>query len=415
VVPLLRIVARTKLRELFSAASLLIVIAIAYLMELVGLSPALGTFLAGVVLANSEFKHELESDLEPFKGLLLGLFFMAVGSSINFQLIRDHPADIVLLTVGIMLTKIGVLFAIGRFFNYSKDQNFIFSIGLSQVGEFAFVLFSIIGEYQIISHAQSEAMMVVTALSMTLSPLMILANERFIIRRFQSEKKEERKADAIDEKHKVIIAGFSHFGSTVGRFLRANGVEATILDSNSDQVEFLRKMGFKVYYGDATRPELLEAAGAEEAHILISAISEPEVNMQLIDTVRKHFPHLQIMVRTRNRYDAYELMDIGMKNIYREHLDTSVRLGVDVLRKLGFRHYSAIRSGQNFIKYDEAAMEKLYKTRHNQKQYISSVREQVAEQEELLKNDRAQTPSDNDHAWDSEYMRESIRNMNKKG
>jgi monovalent cation:H+ antiporter-2, CPA2 family len=408
VVPLLRVVAKTGLRELFTASSLLIVVGIAFLMELVGLSPALGTFLGGVVLANSEFRHELESDVEPFKGLLLGLFFMAVGASINFELIGGNPIMIILLTLGVMLLKAVVLFVTGRVSGLSFSQNMLFSVGMSQVGEFAFVLFSLTGSLRIISQEQLDIMMAVTALSMTLSPLLIKLNEKLVMKRAGSGTGKERQPDSIAEKNRVIIAGFSHFGSTVGRFLRANGVEATILDNNSDQVEFLRKMGFRVYYGDATRLDLLEAAGARDAKILITAFNDLERNLRLIETVRKHFPHLEIMVRTRNRYDAYELMDTGEKNIYREHLDTSVRLGIDVLKKLGHRAYSSLRAGQNFIRYDEESMQKLYSQRHDQKGYIDSAREQIALQEELLQNDLRQNPSSNDHAWDSEFMREAI-------
>lgn len=413
IVPLLRMVARTRLRELFTASALLIVVAIAFLMQMVGLSPALGTFLAGVILANSEFKHELESDLDPFKGLLLGLFFMAVGASINFALIQEKPSLIISLTLGVIAVKWMVLFVIAKVFKVSTEQNLIFSASLAQVGEFAFVLFSFISQLNILSAEQTDTMMAVTALSMTLTPIIILANEKLVLPRFGTNEAVERKSDVIDEKHKVIIAGFSHFGSTIGRFLRANGVEATILDNNSDQVDFLRSMGFKVYYGDATRVDLLESAGAEHAKLLILAIDSPETNYKVVETVQKHFPHLELMVRSKNRFDAYEFMDMGVKNIYREHIDTSVRLGVDVLRKLGFRGYSATRAGQDFIKYDEAALQKLAGFRHNRKEYISVVRQQIELQEQLLKNDLQHNPSPTDNAWDSEYMRETIAKNNK--
>lgn len=408
IVPLLRMVAKTRLRELFTASALLIVVAIAFLMQMVGLSPALGTFLAGVILANSEFKHELESDLDPFKGLLLGLFFMAVGASINFSLIQEKPSIIISLTLGVIVVKWAVLFAIAKIWRVSTEQNLIFSASLAQVGEFAFVLFSFISQLSILSPEQTDTMMAVTALSMTLTPFIILANEKLVLPRFGTNQAVERQQDTIDEKHKVIIAGFSHFGSTIGRFLRANGVEATILDNNSDQVDFLRSMGFKVYYGDATRVDLLESAGAEHAKLLILAIDSPETNYKVVETVQKHFPHLELMVRSKNRFDAYEFMDMGVKNIYREHIDTSVRLGVDVLRKLGFRSYSATRAGQDFIKYDEAALQKLAGFRHNRKEYISEVRQQIELQEQLLKNDLQHNPSSTDNAWDSEYMRETI-------
>jgi monovalent cation:H+ antiporter-2, CPA2 family len=408
IVPLLRLVAKTRLRELFSASSLLIVVAIAFLMEQVGLSPALGTFLAGVVLANSEFKHELESDLEPFKGLLLGLFFIAVGASINFNLIAEHPVQIISWVLTVVLVKFLVLYALGKLIRLKTPDNLMFSFSLSQVGEFAFVLFSYIGTMQILSREDVETMMAITALSMTVTPMLLLINEKWIQPIFMKNKKQEKEADVVDEHNKVIIAGFSHFGSTIGRLLRANGVHATILDHDPDRVDLLRKMGFKVFYGDVTRIDLLESAGVEEARIFISAIDDINTNMLLLDTLRKHFPHLKIMVRARNRYDAYELMELSPEKIYREHIDTSIRMGVDVLHLLGMRAYTATRAGQNFFKYDEAALVKLSTQRHNLSDYIASVREEIAHQEELLQTDLDFKPNENDHAWDSEGMRRSL-------
>ncbi len=411
-VPFLRFIARIRLRELFTAAALLIVIATADLMTIVGLSPALGTFLAGVVLANSEFRHELESDIEPFKGVLLGLFFIAVGASINFKLIIANPITVALLVFGLMAIKALVLFVTGKLSRLSFDQNMIFTLGLSQVGEFAFVLFAFISQLNILSAYWTDMMMGATAISMTVTPLLLLANERVILPRFGTkESAEEKEADAVDTRHLVIIAGFGHFGSTIGRFLRANGVHAVILDNDSDRVDLLRKMGFKVFYGDATRLDILKCAGADEAKILIAAIDSPEINLSLVDTIKKEFPHLRVMVRAKSRMDAYELIDAGVENIYRESLDTSVRLGIDALIVLGFRKYSATRAGQNFIKYDEAALKKLAAHRHDQEAYIFNTREQIEIQEQLLTADREANPTLNDHAWDSEaFVDKSSRN-----
>jgi CPA2 family monovalent cation:H+ antiporter-2 len=404
IVPFLRFIARIHLRELFTAAALLIVIGTAYIMMLVGLSPALGTFLAGVVLANSEFRHELESDIEPFKGILLGLFFISVGASINFSLIVNNPIKIVSLVCGIILIKASVLFLTGKLSRLSFDQNLLFTLGLAQVGEFAFVLFSFSHQLNILSTQWTDMMMGVTAISMTVTPLLLLANERLIVPRFGTKEKEEKEADDIDVYNPVIIAGFGHFGSTLGRFLRANGIHATILDNDSDRVDLLRKMGFKVFYGDATRIDILKSAGADEARVLIAAIDSPEDNYDLAEKTKKLFPHLTIMVRARSRLDAYELIDMGVKDIYRESLDTSVRLGIDVLIKLGVRKYSATRAGQNFIKYDEAAMYQLAPHRHDQDTYIFNTREQIQLQEQLLTNDREVNPTLNDHAWDSDLV-----------
>ena len=413
-VPLLRIVARTRLRELFTASSLLLVVSVALLMQVIGLSPALGTFMAGVVLASSEYRHELESDLDPFKGLLLGLFFIGVGASINFELIGSRPLLISGLVAGVMIIKFGILFATGKIFKVPSDQNLLFAFALSQVGEFAFILLSFSNQLNIINREWMDIMMAVTAISMTITPLLLLFNERVIDPRYGIKEisDTDRKADQeIEERHQVIIAGFGHFGSTIGRFLRANGVEAVILDHDSDRVALLRKMGFRVYYGDATRLDLLKSAGADNARILIAAIDSPETNQELIATVKKNFPDLHIMARAKSRMDAYELIDMGISDIYRESLHTSVKLAVDVLGKLGQRSYTATRQGQKFMKYDEDALREMAEHRHDMKQYVLKARETFRLQEELLAKDLALETGENDHSWDSETIRETLRKM----
>ena len=406
VVPFLRVVAKTHLRELLTAAALLIVIATAFLMQLVGLSPALGAFLAGVVLANSEFRHELESDIEPFKGLFLGLFFIAVGASINFKLLVDSPLQIISLVFAVIAIKTIVLLGTGKLFKITFDQNLIFAVGLSQVGEFAFVLFGFMHQLHILPDRLTDIMMAVTAFSMTITPLLLFINERFILPRFGTLEESGKEADIIDVQHPVIIAGFGDFGSTIGRFLRANGIAATILDNDSDRVDLLRKMGFKVFYGDAARTDILKSAGADEARILITAVADPSINCDLIEKIQKHYPHLTIMVRVKDREDAYEILDMGVKDVYRESLDTSIRLGVDVLVKLGYRRYAATRAGQNFLKYDEAALLELAPHRHDEKSYIYNAKEQITLQEQLLTNDREVNPTINDHAWESDLRKD---------
>lgn len=397
----MRFIARIRLRELFTAAALLIVIATADLMLVVGLSPALGAFLAGVVLANSEFRHELESDIEPFKGVLLGLFFIAVGASINFKLIIENPLTVAALVCGVMAVKALVLFVTGKISRLSFDQNMIFTLGLSQVGEFAFVLFAFIAQLGILSAQNTDMMMGATAISMTVTPLLLLVNERWILPRFGTKEMDVAdEADEISGEHPVIIAGFGHFGSTIGRFLRASGISATILDNDSDRVDLLRKMGFSVFYGDATRLDILKCAGADEAKILIAAIDSPQINLDLIDRVRKEFPNLRVMARAKSRLDAYELLDMGIDAVYRESLDTSVRLGVDALVKLGFRRHTAWRAGQSFIDYDEKALRKLAAHRHNSEAYLFQTREHIEAQEQLLSEDRKVIPHLQDSAWD---------------
>lgn len=407
VVPFMRLMAKTRLREMFTAASLLLVIAVAYLMREVGLSPALGTFLAGVVLANSEYKHELESDLEPFKGLLLGLFFIGVGASLNFALVLQEPVFIFSLVLGLMLLKAVVLLIAGKVVKLKHDQNILFTFLLSQVGEFAFVLLTFSNQLAIIDQYWLDMLMAAVALSMTITPVLLLINEKFISPYFGTRRKVEAKeADAIAENNKVIIAGFGHFGSTVGRFLRANGVDATILDNDSDRVDMLRKMGFKVYYGDASRLQLLESAGIGEAKLLITAIDSPEVNMNLIQQVQKHYPQVEIMSRARNRMDAYEMMEMGVPKIYRESLHTSVQLAIDALTNMGMRKYTASRKGLEFIKQDEAAMQKLVQYRHDQKQYVINARAQIDLQERLLAEEQT-NGQEVDIAWDSELLRKA--------
>jgi CPA2 family monovalent cation:H+ antiporter-2 len=402
VVPLLRIVTKASVRELSVAAALLIIVAIAYLMQLVGLSPALGAFLAGVLLANSEFRHELESDIEPFKGLLLGLFFIAVGASINFKLIAESPGTVFSLVLAIVAVKAAVLIAAGRLFKLSFDQNSIFAIGLSQVGEFAFVLLAFIHRLEIVGSNWIDTLMAVTALSMALTPLLMLLNERLVLPRFGTRQQPtEREADAIDTEHPVIIAGFGSFGSTLGRFLRANGVEATILDNDSDQVDLLRRMGFKVYYGDATRLDILHSAGAEKARLLFIAIDNPATVDSLVTTAKKHFPQLKVMACAGSTLAAHDLIEVGVDAVYRDFLDSSLRAGVEVLADLGHRRYTATRAAQHFMKYDEAAMRQLAPHRHDQGVYISNARELIRTQEQLLAKDRADIHNLNDHAWDT--------------
>ncbi len=402
VAPLLRIIAQTKLRELFIAASLLLVVSIAYLMQYVGLSPALGTFLAGVVLANSEFKHELESNLDPFKSLLLGLFFMAVGASFNVQLVVDKPILILSLTLAIVFIKFAVLFVVGKIVGFTTKENFSFAFILSQVGEFAFVILSMIAKLEILPQQHIDIIIAVAASSMLITPILLLINDKLIQNRFVDNQQNDREADTVDDFNKIIIAGFSHFGSTLGRFLRVNGVEATYIDFDSRQVDLLRKIGFKVYFGDATRKDFLESAGAEQAEIIIIAISDVNIACEVIKTVQEHFPNLEIMVRAKNRTDAYKILDHNVTNIYRDYLETSIKLGVDTLVKLGQRAYTATRSGQNFIKYDEADLLELYKHHKDEKHYINLTNQKIQYQEEVLKSDIEHQPNLNDHLWDVE-------------
>lgn len=401
--PLFRAIADTKLRELFTATALLLVVGIAVLMMQVGLSPALGTFLAGVVLANSEYKHELESDIDPFKGLLLGLFFIAVGASIDFALIASQPLLILGLVLLLMLVKGLTLFTLGKLFRLRVEQALFFAFALCQVGEFAFVLFSFSAQEGILSRPVIDTMVAVVAISMALTPLLLLLNEKAIQPRFNTALAAEKEADTIEETHPVIIAGFGHFGNIIGRFLRAQHINMTILDNNADRVELLRKMGFKVYYGDASRHDLLHAAGAAKAKLIIIALEPAEKRLELIETVKKHFPELRMLVRASNRYDAYDQMNAGMLHVYRETIDTALRVGVDSLRFLGLRQYAARRAARTFFRLDEANLKKLASIKDTD-EYILSAREKIEELERVLQADQNQFASTVDKGWDEESL-----------
>ncbi|HMP92948.1 MAG TPA: cation:proton antiporter, partial [Phnomibacter sp.] len=369
-----------------------------------GLSPALGTFLAGVVLANSEFRHELESDIEPFKGLLLGLFFMAVGASIDFAFVLRQPWMILGIMVGVMTVKGLILLALGKLFKLSFDQYAIFGFSMSQVGEFAFVLFAFCLQQGILQKTVVDTLVAVVALSMAVTPLVMLVVEKIILPNIGTKQTEqEPEADEINEENPVIIAGFGSFGSTVGRFLRAHGVGATILDIDSDQVDRLRKMGFKVYYGDACRYDLLHAAGASKAKLLVVAIGDKEKRLELVETCKKHFPNLRLLVRAANRFDAYDLMNEGMLHIYRETIDTSLRMGVDAMRFLGFRTYSAQRAARTFLRYDEAKLKELASIQDDQ-EYIITARRYIEELETILAEDRKDRELAVDAGWDEDSL-----------
>lgn len=408
--PIMRVIARTRVRELFTATALLMVVAIAVLMNLVGLSSALGAFLGGVVLANSEYRHELESDIEPFKGLLLGLFFIAVGASIDFKLILEQPWLIMGLVVGIMTIKGIVLFVLGKIFKLNIDQNLLFAFALADIGEFAFVLLSFTSQTRLLSSEMTAMMTAVVAISMALTPLIMLLYEKVIQPHFtRSEVKAEREADEITEKHPVIIAGFGRFGSMTGRFLRANGINATILDLDSDRVDALHNLGIKVYYGDASRYDLLAAAGAADAKILIIATDHPEQTLEIVKMAQRYFPHLQLLVRAENNEDTFELMDLGVLHIYRETIDTSLRVGVDALRMLGNRAYKSERAARTFFRQDERTLKGLSALRDDKKQYIISMKERIEEMEKLISSDRVKTWLDEGQGWDPESLRDEIR------
>ncbi|WP_432410038.1 monovalent cation:proton antiporter-2 (CPA2) family protein [Rasiella sp. SM2506] len=408
IVPMLRKVAKTGVRELLIAAAFLIVFAISFVMEYVGLSPALGAFLGGVVLSNSEFKHELESTLEPFKNLLLGLFFMAVGASINFIVIAKSPLTIGGILLAIVALKAIVLFVTGHVFKLKLDQKLLLTFGLAQIGEFAFVLLSFAFGLNILDQEQMDMMLVITALTMSLTPIISILNERLILPRIGTKESVQRPMDHIAKSQKIILVGFGHFGSTVGRFLRSHGVEATILDQDSNRVDFLRKMGFEVYYGDATRLDLLESAGIAQAKILICAVDNINATKQITKMVKDKYPHVELLIRAKNRYEAYDLLNLGMENIYRESLETSLTLAKDVLSKMGFRKHTLTTQVENFIKYDEEILRRLAKEpKRGNESYIFLARKELEQQEKVLNEDFKRGIVEYDKHLNSEHIRKA--------
>jgi voltage-gated potassium channel Kch len=303
-----------------------------------------------------------------------------------------------------MAIKALILLTLGRLFRLSTDQNLIFSFSLNQMGEFAFVLLSFSLAGGILPQETVSLFIAVVTISMLLTPLIMLLNERLVLPHIGTKEAVEKAPDHIDEKNPVIIAGFGNFGSTIGRFLRANKINATYLDVNSDRVDALRRMGFKVFYGDASRHELLHAAGADEAKIIIIAIDHAKKRAEMIETIRKHFPHLHIMSRARNRQDAYHLMNMGIINVYRETIDTSLRLGVDAMRLLGWRAYTAKRLARTFMRHDEEALKRMASV-DNQEEYITKARKYIEEIELIIQND-AEGPMLKDSGFESEAKKE---------
>ena len=404
--PAFRFIARAHVPEIFTAAALLLVIGIALLMSKVGLSPALGTFLAGVVLATSQYRHELEGDIAPFKALLLGLFFIAVGSSIDFGVIMASPGLILGLVAVLIVVKFLILFVLGRVFGMSFDQNLLFAFALAQSGEFAFVLFSFATQQEVLSLAVTTPLVAVVALTMALTPLLMLVNERLIQPRVGTLETAPGEPDVMEESHPVIIAGYGRFGTIIGRMLRANGIDVTVLDLDSDHVEMLRSLGQKVFYGDASRLDLLRAAGAESARVLVVAVDDPERILEIAEIARKNFPNLTVVTRAVNRTHAYELIDAEVKHVYRESLDTSIRVGVDVMRMLGVPAHEAVRRGRMFRRHDEEALHNLAGLRSDRKAYVLGVRQQTEELERILRDDQREFHPEEDVAWDAESLRQ---------
>jgi glutathione-regulated potassium-efflux system ancillary protein KefC len=350
--PAMRLIARTNIREVFTAFALLLVIGIAELMQLAGVSMALGAFLAGVLLAGSEFRHALEGDIEPFKGLLLGLFFISVGMTIDFGLLASAPLAVAGLLAGFLLLKIGSLWAVARALDICRER-WLFAFLLSQGGEFAFVVLGLARDARIFSTEWESLLVITIALSMATTPLFLLLHDKMLAR----VAGEEREADAVSADGPVIIAGFGRFGQIVGRLLLASGIRPVVLDHDADAVDSLRKFGYKVYYGDATRLDLLEAAGASKARLLVNAIDNVEDSIALVDRVRANYPDLPILSRARNVSHYFELRLRGVTVAERETFESALRIGRSALESLGFDRFRARELADAFRRHNVASVD----------------------------------------------------------
>lgn len=381
-----RIIAKTQLREIFTAFALFLVIGIALLMEYVGLSMALGTFLAGVVLADSEYRQQLEIEIEPFKGLLMGLFFIAVGMSTDLGLLREQWQAIIALVGGILLLKFTVLLGLGRVFQLSGNQSLLFAGLVSQVGEFAFVIFGLADRLQLVDASVSSPLIVVVSLSMLLTPLVMLNVEWLIKRRLAADLPDH---DIPSEQNPVILIGVGRMGQVISRMLLANDIAATIIDSDPDQVELSRRYAQKVYYGDARRLDLLEAAGIAGARLLIVACDEATATLEIVDTVKAHYPDVPIVARARNRTHAYELFERGVKEVERETFFSSLALTERVLKLLGYSEQDAYQAVAFFRRHDEGMLEGLFELRGEPDRLRQSTIQSRRDFEQLVREESA--------------------------
>ncbi|WP_341890229.1 glutathione-regulated potassium-efflux system protein KefC [Variovorax sp. YR752] len=387
--PALRWIARSKTPEIFTAASLLLVVATAALMQSVGLSMALGAFLAGVLLAESEYRRELETDIEPFKGLLLGLFFIAVGMSIDFAVVLAQPLLVAGLVAGFLLIKAAVLWAMGRTMPLPSGERPPFIILLAQGGEFGFVVFQTAAGAGVIDAPTSSLLVAAVALSMLLTPLVLLLSDRFWARRHAAQATPAHYDTIAGSEHApVIIAGFGRYGQIVGRLLFANGFSATVLEHDAEQVEVVRRFGWPVYYGDATRLDLLRSAGAESARVFVLAIDDIEQSVEVARLVREHFPRLQIVARARNVSHYYRLRDLGIEAVERETLDAALMTGRSVLERLGFERHQSRTTAMRFRRHNIEAVEQMRPHFGDEAKLIALAKQGRQQLEELFARER---------------------------
>ncbi len=396
--PLFRFIAGSGVREVFTAAALLLVLGSALFMDALGLSMALGTFIAGVLLAESEYRHELEIAIDPFKGLLLGLFFISVGMALNLGVLYTHLLLVILGVVALVAVKFGVLYGISHVYGLRSSERLQFSGVLSQGGEFAFVLFSSASSQKLFLGDQMPLLLVTVTLSMMTTPLLMKGVDAILARRFNSAEEPDEKPYVEDDKPQVIIVGFGRFGQVIGRLLMANKMRITVLERDISSVSLMRKYGYKVYYGDATELELLRSAGAEAAQSIVITCNEPEDTMKIVHLCQQHFPHLAILARARGRVEAHELLQAGVKQFSRETFSSALELGRKALMTLGMHPHQAHRAQQHFRRLDMRMLRELMPV-HTDTAQISRVKEARRELEEIFEREMQQERRQLD-GWD---------------
>jgi voltage-gated potassium channel Kch len=395
--PLMRIVAQTGMREIFVAFALLLVVGVALAVQWVGLSMALGTFLAGILLADSEYRYELQLDIEPVKGLLLGLFFIAVGMSVDVQLVLQQPLLVVGLALLIVAVKVGLLFGLARLFSISRPDASLFAVGLSQIGEFAFVFFGLALTQGTLDRATYNALNAIVAVSMLMTPLLFV-----LCQRLGPAKASSRNEDEIHEKNPVIVAGFGRFGQVIVRVLNARGFKTTLVDHDPNQVDLLRSFGWQVYYGDAGRLDLLEQAGIADAKLFVIAIDDAAAAIKLAKIVGERWPNLPIIARARSRTDAFEFRELGIDAV-RETFHSALTAATQALRALGEPSHSAWRLVRQFEQHDIEMLERAHRVRHDRAAIISLSEQGRKDLAALLSNERLEGGDEQytalDEAW----------------
>ena len=373
-------------REIFTAAALLVVLGTAMLMNLVGLTMSLGAFIAGVLLADSEFRHQIMAEIEPFKGLLMGLFFMAIGMSVNLGLVGEMPVILVGLAVALIVTKFLVMLLITRLLGYTPENSRNVSILLAAGGEFAFVLFTITGKVNLIDSTTVENLVVIVTLTMIASPFLILLNDRVLAMMFN--RKEEPDYDKIEETgNPVVIIGFGRVGQIISRILHMCGIPFTALENNPSQVDFVRKFGSKIYYGDATRLDLLRAARIEQARLIVLSINDIETSMKVVTMLRQHYPQIPIYARAHNRLHCYKLLDMGIRILFRDTFYSSLKLSTEILVGLGFSREDAEQTVETFRLHDEELLLRQHSIYQDEAALIESVVKSRAELQSLFEED----------------------------